>query len=80
MSRLLEIRDYATAVHTFEWKASWRTRTADLPTPRKVGAKIKSGTPDAQEALKRAVGRSRPIGCTGVTSALEDLIIAVETG
>jgi len=25
MSRLLEIRDYATAVRTFEWKASWRT-------------------------------------------------------
>jgi len=23
MSRPLEIRDYATAVHTFEWKAPW---------------------------------------------------------
>ena len=41
MSRLLEIRDYATAVHTFEWNASWRTR--------KVVAKIKSGTPDTPE-------------------------------
>lgn len=23
MSRLLEIRDYATALRTFEWKAPW---------------------------------------------------------